>query len=102
MLERYRNITWTGEGFSGEVESRLSDAFFHFSASPRLFFTRMAWEAGLDLEEEADGFGKGMGTHGDWSAIRDSSDPAIDRMFTKAVNFIAERLEKPAKTAQKR
>lgn len=63
------------------------------TASFPLFLIRMAWEAGLDLEEDADGFGYGEGTHGDWSAIRDSSDGAIRSMLGKSLTFISRRLK---------
>lgn len=60
-------------------------------ASLNLYVIRMAWNAGLDLEDLADGYGPGMGTNGDWSGIRDSSPAAVDRMLEKALNFIEGR-----------
>lgn len=64
------------------------------SAAITLHVIRMAWHAGLDVEEDADGFGPGAGTHGDWSAIRDSSKEARARMFGKALDFIESRLKR--------
>jgi hypothetical protein len=52
-----------------------------------LFLIRLAWDKGEDFEDLADGFGAGMGTLGDWSAIRDSSEDASSAMLERAVNF---------------
>ena len=87
---QYRNV-------HVELPGRVSWA--HADGTPAsgtfpLLIIRIAWYAGLDLEDEADGFGPGMGTRGDWSAIRDSSDAATDRMLEKSLNFIA-RLARP-------
>lgn len=60
------------------------------AASLSLLIIHEAWDRGCDFEEEADGFGKGIGTHGDWSAIRDSSDNAKSKMLQKALNFLFE------------
>jgi len=59
-----------------------------FVASFPLFIIRVAWYKGLDLESLADGFGLGLGTHGDWSAIRGSSPRAILAMFNEACIFL--------------
>lgn len=56
------------------------------SASPVLFIIRRAWDGGVNFEDLADGYGEGMGTHGDWSGIRDSSQEAKGRMFERALN----------------
>lgn len=48
---------------------------------------REAWERGCNMEDLADGYGKGLGTHGDWSGIRDSSHEAIEQMLTRAMNY---------------
>lgn len=64
---------------------------YNHSASFSLFLIREAWHRGLDLEEEADGFGPGAGTHGDWSAVRDSSQEAVELMLAKALNFLFPR-----------
>lgn len=53
-----------------------------------LLVVREAWNRGADFEDDADGFGAGYGTNGDWSAIRDSSDEAIAAMTQKAVRFL--------------
>lgn len=59
------------------------------SARFDLFIIKQAWNKGCDFEQEADGFGSGMGTMGgDWSGIRDSSDEAITKMLEKALNFL--------------
>jgi len=55
------------------------------SANFPLFLIRAAWNRGCDFEFEADGFGKGEGTCGDWSGIRDSSDEATEAMLEKAL-----------------
>lgn len=61
---------------------------YAFSAWWPLFVIRHAWDRGLDLEDFADGFGAGQGTHGDWSAIRDSSHAAIEDMTEAALNHL--------------
>jgi len=58
-----------------------------FSARPDLFVIREAWYRGVSFEREADGFGIGLGTHGDWSAIRDSSEEQTAVMLKKAMRF---------------
>ncbi len=57
-----------------------------------LFVIREAWGGGCDFEDLADGYGLGMGTHDDWSGIRDSSPEAKLAMTERALNFIVERL----------
>ena len=57
-------------------------------ASLNMLLIRAAWGKGCDFEAEADGYGPGAGTHGDWSGIRDSSRGAKDRMLEKALNFL--------------
>lgn len=49
---------------------------------------KAAWRRGCSFEDEADGFGEGAGTFGDWSGIRDSSGEAVDAMFAKAVEHL--------------
>lgn len=61
----------------------------HIASFP-LFLIAKAWSKGCDFEKEADGFGKGEGTKGDWSAIRDSTPEATDKMLEKAINFLFE------------
>lgn len=57
-------------------------------ASLPLLIVRDAWNRGMNLEDLADGFGEGLGTMGDWSAIRDSSRSAQDAMLERALNFM--------------
>jgi hypothetical protein len=56
-------------------------------ASFPLYLIHRAWNKGCSFELLADGFGKGYGTMGDWSAIRDSSEKAIAAMFKRALEF---------------
>lgn len=88
MTDRFSHIRIEGDHFTG-LEARYHNFGepYQFSASFPLFLIREAWEAGCDFEEDADGFGPGLGTHGDWSGIRDSSDEAKRVMFEKALNF---------------
>ena len=72
---------------SGYFEGYDSEREMKFSARFDLFIIGKAWEAGIDYEAEVDGFGEDEGTMGDWSAIRDSSDEAVARMFQKAINY---------------
>lgn len=53
-----------------------------------LFLISRARDKGCDFEDLADGFGKGEGTKGDWSAIRDSSDEAVRGMFERSLNHL--------------
>lgn len=53
-----------------------------------LSLIRTAWNMGCDFEDLADGFGPGAGTHGDWSAIRDSSIDAENAMLARAMTFL--------------
>lgn len=59
-----------------------------FSAGWPLFIIGQARQRGCDFEKEADGYGPGDGTHGDWSGIRDSSFEALERMTAKALNYL--------------
>lgn len=81
-VHKTEDRTWEG--------TRVEPGFgpMRFSADPTLFLIREAWGAGVDFEDEADGFGEGFGTQGDWSAIRDSSPGAIDAMLTKTLNWL--------------
>ncbi len=87
MKERFRDIRVEKRGLMLGVESD-SNSDLGFSANFPLFLIHEAWHRGLDLEQEADGFGIGAGTNGDWSGIRDSSDGAINTMLQKALNFL--------------
>ena len=69
-------------------------------ASFTLFLIRSAWFAGCSFEDLADGFGEGLGTMGgDWSGIRDSSEPAIARMTERAINFTMSAAKRGARGA---
>ena len=63
-----------------------------FEGQLDLILIRAAWDAGLDLEDLADGFGLGLGTQGDWSGIRDSSPAAIRMMLERVLNYTIDRL----------
>ena len=84
MKSRFKNIKVQDNGrlFIGSRNGTSFQARFD------LFIISQAWSRGLDLEEEADGFGFGEGTHGDWSGIRDSSTEAKNEMLEKALNFL--------------
>lgn len=71
----------------GSFKGRMADGTL-FSAAFDLWLIRAAWEKGLDLEKEADGYGRGMGTMGDWSGIRDSSPGARAEMLEKTFIFL--------------
>lgn len=60
-------------------------------ASLAMLLIDEAWGRGCSFEAEADGYGVGAGTHGDWSGIRDSSDEAKALMLEKALNFLFPR-----------
>jgi hypothetical protein len=72
-------------GFTGRDEK---NGGFPFSANFPLFLIQEAWNRGMDVEDLADGFGEGNGTHGDWSAIRDSTTHATTKMFERALNYL--------------
>lgn len=57
-------------------------------ANLHCLLVRRCWHNGMDLEDLADGFGPGSGTHGDWSAVRDSSPEAWAKMLERALNFM--------------
>jgi len=67
-------------------------SWVNFHAHIHLLLIHEAWNAGLDLEDLADGYGKGDGTYGDWSGIRDSSTEAKTLMFERSLNFICEKM----------
>lgn len=87
-LGRPTDVTVVVDGVSVVHTLSGEGSYGRFSASFPLFLIREAWGLGCSFEEEADGYGKGRGTHGDWSGIRDSSDGAVAEMLTKALNFI--------------
>lgn len=76
------------DGAETVQEFDSKDSYVRFSAGFPLFLIREAWGLGCSFEREADGYGPGRGTHGDWSGIRDSSPEAVERMLEKALNFI--------------
>lgn len=83
---KYTDIKINPDGsFTGKEDIGIGDPV-NFSANFSLFLIREAWDNGVDFENEADGYGPGLGTNGDWSGIRDSSDEAIERMFEKSLN----------------
>lgn len=67
---------------------RCQDNGINTRASFSLFLIREAWHRNVDFEDLADGFGPGAGTNGDWSAIRDSSDKAVNAMLERAMNHL--------------
>jgi len=81
---RFNNLKLDGETISYTDES----GYTAMSANLSLLLIQEAWNAGVCFEAEADGFGSGIGTQGDWSAIRDSSDEALAKMLQKALNHI--------------
>lgn len=72
---------------AGSLRYQDEDEFVH-RADFVLLIIRRAWHAGVGFEDLADGFGPGCGTKGDWSAIRDSSDQAINKMLKRALNHM--------------
>lgn len=83
MQTRFTNIQIEDAGAFHGMEGANA-----FSANFPLFLISEAWGRGCDLEDLADGFGLGLGTAGDWSGIRDSSDYAKARMFERAINHL--------------
>jgi hypothetical protein len=55
-----------------------------------LLLIRQVWGA-VCFENEADGYGEGSGTDGDWSSIRDSSFEAQTKMLEKALNHLLKK-----------
>ena len=75
--------TWEGIVRGGRIVPVM-----RFRASPSLWLIRQAWDKGMDLEDLADGYGAGAGTHGDWSGVRDSSDEAVAAMLGRALTYM--------------
>jgi hypothetical protein len=73
---------------SFEYQENHSGDYFNASAGFPLFLIREAWSKGCSFERECNGFGPDEGTHGDWSAIRDSTPDAVEIMTQKALNFL--------------
>lgn len=75
--------TWSGHRAFDDDERGTA-----FLATPSLVVIEWAYYGGCDLEDLADGYGPGQGTHGDWSGIRDSSDEAIDAMLARSLTWV--------------
>lgn len=84
-LREYKNGKWVDSTVAGSPPGGF---YARTSAGFPLFIIAEAWARNLDLEAEADGYGPGAGTFGDWSGIRDSSPTAIDKMLEKSLNFL--------------
>jgi hypothetical protein len=83
MKKRFNEVKLNEDGtFSFENEDG-----YKCTASFNLFLIKEAWGR-VDYEDLADGFGEGVGTHGDWSAIRDSSPEAKNKMLERALNAL--------------
>lgn len=85
---RFTLTTSDASTFEGDEVSRHLATPMHFKAGYPLFLIHQAWDRGASFEDLADGFGEGVGTHGDWSAIRDSSAGAVTRMLERALNHL--------------
>ena len=85
-MAKYEQVEMKADG-SGFTALRTPDGIT-MSATWELFLIRQAWERGMDVEDLADGFGEGQGTHGDWSGIRDSTDGAVEAMTGRALNHL--------------
>lgn len=85
---KYKNVKIHPKGgFECDFRFTKNGQFYKMSASTEMFLIRMAWENGCSsIERICDGHGAGAGSQGDWSAIRDSSASAKDRMFEAALN----------------
>lgn len=85
-----KNLTLTSLSGSTTLEG-VRDGFVQYRADLALLLIREAWDAGVDYEDLADGFGAGVGTEGDWSAIRDSTPDAKRLMLERALNRLTFR-----------
>lgn len=83
-----RDVTVIENGVSRVVTLPGDVLEVRYSAGFPLFLIHEAWGLGLNLEAEADGYGAGNGTYGDWSGIRDSTSGAIEKMLEKTLNFL--------------
>ena len=86
-VEKYEDIAIEGDSFMGRRNGT------NFSANFSLFLIAQARTLGCGFEDLADGFGVGMGTlqstgESDWSAIRDSSNEAVERMLERTLNYL--------------
>ena len=84
-MTKFNQVVRTEYGFDYVSESGMKTC-----CSFDLFLIRQAWHRGCDFEDLADGYGAGMGTHGDWSGIRDSSGEATRLMLQRALNYLFE------------
>lgn len=78
----------TIDSLEGETIIEGTTDNYRYKAGLTLTIIRLAWDKGCSFELEADGFGPGQGTHGDWSAIRDSSHDSIRVMLEKSLNYL--------------
>jgi len=87
--ERFEDCRLEQETVGDRTETFLNGTKdgIKFSASLDLFLIKEGWGK-VDLEDLADGFGPGVGTKGDWSAIRDSSPEARGKMLTRVLNHL--------------
>lgn len=88
MANKINNLKFNYADGPAEIGFTYTDENgFNYSAGFPLFIIKKAWEKGMDFEDLADGFGKGLGTMGgDWSGIRDSSPEATAKMVERALN----------------
>jgi aryl-alcohol dehydrogenase-like predicted oxidoreductase len=82
---RYNELVVKDVGAVEYVKGDKTKALANFP----LLIIRLALDRGVDFEDLADGYGPGLGTNGDWSGIRDSSDGAVSRMLERALNHFA-------------
>lgn len=87
MQENFTAMQLNDDGTFAGTRTRRGGIPYNFSARFDLFLIAEAWDREVNFEDLADGFGPNEGTHGDWSAIRDSSDAARTAMFQRALNF---------------
>lgn len=86
----YSDVKVLSDGHFTYLDGRGINCAANFS----LHLIAMAWYAGCEMEDLADGFGAGLGTMGgDWSGIRDSSPEATAKMLERALNFIHGKLD---------
>ncbi len=84
---KYR-LDYANQGLLAGEYTREDGRPVRFTADWRLLLIQSAWYKGCNFEDLADGYGKGMGTHGDWSGIRDSSEEAILKMTERALSLL--------------
>lgn len=90
---RFRGVAVQPDGSFRYQELSPGGDYYDVSAGFPLFLIREAWGRGADFEQEADGFGRGLGTMGDWSGIRDSSYEAKMAMLEKALNHLFKEVD---------